>query len=501
MTTVKIDTQVLFELSPHLFMQFAEPLGTSDTSIDAAWDFFQKRWQPKALEMIKKLSPPMIRWGGCFSSYHHWKDAIGPYSQRKPMHNFCWDGIYLNEVGTAEIAELARTVNAEMLFCVNFESDGRKHWAYPRPGMDLCGSAEEAAEWVRYCNAADDALRKSHGFPEPFNVRYWQIGNETSYDERGFSSRENAVKAKYFAEKMRKSDPGIKLILWGDGPNEEWYTRYHEGKTSYWAEEVCNEAGEYGDYIAFHNHWSPPDIHGLEYRKNPDRTWERLLEGTGTFEERIIYMRNSVERFHKKLAITEAHMYIGGRHRGDVLSSWGAGLAYARCANILQRHGDVVVIATLADFFGNRWQNNAIMLPTPMWQNNPPYFLPVGTIMALFSSHIGNTALSATAPDGVDIAVSRTGDRCFVHAVNLQRHQSHILTFDIDGSSRMPSDIYEISADIMDEVNDMNPDIFAPKKVVPSADGKYILPASGVAVLEFQLENNPPKSIKKENKK
>ena len=37
----------------------------------------------------------------------------------------------------------------------------------------------------------------------------------------------------------------------------------------------------------------------------------------------------------------------------------------ARLLNVHTRHGDVLKIATAADFCGNRWQVNAIMIPTP----------------------------------------------------------------------------------------------------------------------------------------
>ena len=55
-------------ISPYLFMQFAEPLGTADTSVDAGWDYLHECWQPKLIEKIRELSPTMIRWGGCFAS-------------------------------------------------------------------------------------------------------------------------------------------------------------------------------------------------------------------------------------------------------------------------------------------------------------------------------------------------------------------------------------------------------------------------------------------------
>ena len=106
MNIIQINPKPLYRLSPYLFMQFAEPLGTTDTSIDAAWDFMAGRWQPRAMEIVKRLAPPMLRWGGCFASYYHWKEGVGP--KRIPMHNLCWDGIYLNQVGTAELADLAK---------------------------------------------------------------------------------------------------------------------------------------------------------------------------------------------------------------------------------------------------------------------------------------------------------------------------------------------------------------------------------------------------------
>ena len=69
------------------------------------------------------------------------------------------------------------------------------------------------------------------------------------------------------------------------------------------------------------------------------------------------------------LAMTECHFVIPGRDRGDVLASWAAGVSYARILNNHQRHGDVLKIATAADFCGTRWQNNAVIIPTPKNNN------------------------------------------------------------------------------------------------------------------------------------
>lgn len=478
-------------LSPWLFMQFAEPLGCSDSSIDAAWDWINECWRPEVVEIIRQLAPPMIRWGGCFSSYYHWYEAVGTQRERVPMLNLCWDGIYSNMVGTCELAELAKKVNAELLFCVNFESDGRKHWAEPKSGMHRSGDSDEAAEWVRYCNDPDNQLRKKHGFPEPFNIRYWQIGNETSYDPRGFSAEENAALAPVFIRKMRKADSSLRFIVWGDGLNNAWRKRYLQGEICEWTEKICESVADSSTMVAFHNHFGDTDeyriLEGMNFRKDPDLTWQKTLQASVDFEDRIRYMRNSVSRYGNKLAITEAHFSIKGRHRGDYLSSWYAGIAYARCINALQRHGDVIEIATLADFMGTRWQNNAIMLPAP-WNNSGfPYLLPAGTVMKLMGQHIGEFALDVETVPGIDAAASRTGNRYYLHLVNLCRTQAKKIRLQLESRPIVPTKILEISADPTEEICCISPDLFLPG-TVPVTGVEYTLPAASVAVLEFEQE-------------
>lgn len=63
-----------------------------------------------------------------------------------------------------------------------FESEGKAQWAYPPKGGIRSAGPEEAAEWVDYCNNPANTVRKAHGTDEPYGVRLWQIGNETSYD-------------------------------------------------------------------------------------------------------------------------------------------------------------------------------------------------------------------------------------------------------------------------------------------------------------------------------
>ena len=65
MVTLKIGTKDKHEISPYLYMQFMEPLGVADASVDAAWDFVEGRWYPQVIDAVRKLAPTMVRFGGC----------------------------------------------------------------------------------------------------------------------------------------------------------------------------------------------------------------------------------------------------------------------------------------------------------------------------------------------------------------------------------------------------------------------------------------------------
>ena len=93
------------------------------------------------------------------------------------------------------------------------------------------------------------------------------------------------------------------------------------------------------------------------------------------------------------LALTECHYAIPGRNRCEVLSSWAAGVSYARLMNLHERNGDLLKIATLADFCGTRWQVNAIMIPVP---SGKAFMMPVAKIMALYRKYSGKEYLEVS---------------------------------------------------------------------------------------------------------
>jgi len=246
-------------------------------------------------------------------------------------------------------------------------------------------------------------------------------------------------------------------------------------------------AGEHLQYLAFHNGFGPggedSPLRGIEYRKDPARTWEYLMRTYREQERRIAEMRAQVARSRIPLAMTECHYVLPGRNRCEVLSTWAAGVANARMLNVHERNGDILKIATLADFCGTRWQNNAIMIPVPGGQS---YLMPVALVMALYRHHTGEQAVAVTrTPDGLDVTASRTGDRVYLHVVNTNRERSVTAGLAIEGMGIRSGQVFELAADPQFEVIETQARaIQAVRKDLPP-NGPWTFPAASVSAVEL----------------
>lgn len=476
-TAIVIDATPRFELSPYLYMQFMEPLGATDASVEAAWEHLRDDWREDVVAVTRELAPTMLRWGGIFMDFYRWREGVGPRDKRPAMLNLLWGGIESNQVGTGEFADFARRVGAEPLICVNFESDGRKRYMEAK-GSVRTADAKEAAEWVRYCNEPNNAERRSHGYAAPHAVKYWQIGNETSYDKQGFDLETAARKTVEFAKAMRAADKSIQLIAWGD---------------SGWAQRMLEVAGEHVEMLAFHSMFNPDDaktpvLRGELYRRDAEATWQQLMKAWEMSDKKIRAMRESLGKATKPLAMTECHFAVPGRDRGDVNSTWATGVAYARILNNHQRHGDLLKIATAADFCGTRWQNNAVIIPVPKGQSKA-YLQPVARVMQLYRQHVGSHALNVQrTPEGLDIVASRRGETLYLHVVNTNRTRAVKADFQIAGKQIQNGRVFSIADDPMVEVTLLNSgEVMRITEKTMTNAGTWEFPAASVSAVELTL--------------
>lgn len=179
--TVSLFAQNTLELKPNrlsvkinkeIYGHFSEHLGTciyggiyvgEDSEIPNI-----NGYRKDVIEAFKELKVPVLRWpGGCFADTYHWKDGIGPKEKRPSIVNVFWGGVTEdNSFGTHEFLNFCELVGIEPYLSINVGS----------------GTVQEAMEWVEYVTSSNKSpmtdLRKKNGREEPWNVKFWGIGNE-----------------------------------------------------------------------------------------------------------------------------------------------------------------------------------------------------------------------------------------------------------------------------------------------------------------------------------
>ena len=482
---VVVDPQPLFPLSPLLYMQFMEPLGVTDSSVEAAWDYTKDEWRPDFVEAVKDLAPGAMRFGGNFSRYYKWREGVGDVGKRPMMRNYDWGGKETNRVGTHEFVQFSRAVGAEPFYCVNFLGEGISALRNTPEG-DRTGTAQEAAEWVSYANDPSHKERTANGSRDPYNLKLWQIGNETSYVKEAFPKDEAIQHTIAFARAMRERDPSIQLIGWGDKGR---------GSSELWAKDMLQRAGRHLDYVAIHMMGQSPKrkdtvLDGNTYQRDPEQAWAELLELSNNVEARISELEAVIAREKPEagIAVTEGHLSLRPHNVNPVLTEWISAVYHARSMNIYERHGKHVKIATAADFNGTRWTVMAVHTPVPRGKT---FLLPVGSVARLFGRHRGDHGIAVqTLSKSLDIAGSRSGEKLFLHVANVDPKNAVTALIQVQGRNVSGGRVFEIApSELRTAVNQDRPDAFVPKeKNVPA--GPIItwqFPAASVSAVEVDL--------------
>jgi alpha-N-arabinofuranosidase len=325
-------------------------------------------WRPDVVEAIRALKPGIIRFGGSVLDDPNlgefdWRDTIGDPDCRKPFR--AWGGLQPTGPGIEEIVQLCRQVGAEPLICVRFSRR----------------NPQDAAEQVEYFNGAADTplgkLRAKNGHPEPYGIKYWQVGNElagASYEARLAD----------FCRAMRKADPRIKLL------------------SSYPRAGVLQKAGPWLDYVCPHHY----ECEDLAAEENSIRAVRALLRQYAP--ERPI-----------KIAVTEWNTTAGdwGPARAKLWSLDNA-LACARYHNLLHRHGEIVDIANRSNL------TNSFCSGIIQTDNHRLYKTPTYYAQQLYATQAGNRPLKIDSKIAADVlpdmsaTLTAKGDAVVLFAVN-----------------------------------------------------------------------------------
>ena len=297
------------------------------------------------IEALREIKTPIVRWpGGCFVSAYHWMDGIG--AERIPTYDKAWQVEDPNTFGTDEYVAWCRKIGAEPYICTNAGT----------------GTPEEMSDWMEYCNLTMGKfarMRVQNGHTEPYNVKYWSIGNENwggheigakTVDEWGPLVRESA-------KLMRSVTKDAKLFAAATSNKD-------------WTMPLLKAAGQHLDYISIHGYWDPafhynnisPYIDCMMRTDAPENDIRRAIDileeaGFGGGKIKIAYDEWNLRNWHHPWhGDFRRGFELEARRKNDIASTYTmADALFSACfLNACLRHSDIVEIACFSPVVNTR---------------------------------------------------------------------------------------------------------------------------------------------------
>jgi alpha-N-arabinofuranosidase len=290
------------------------------------------------VDAVRELAPPVIRWpGGCTGTSYEWGRGIGPVEDRSRTIDWHFGYDVSNDFGTAEFVRYCREVGAE-------------------PQINLTtgtGTLREALNWLEYCNSRHDShyanLRRSHGYAEPFDVKYWQIGNEDwgEWEIGRVPAAEHARRCREWGRALHKLDPRLAVLAAG---------ALRADLLLDWNLPLLREAWDDLDYLCLHTYWRFDPT-------RPDGDYDRLIGATDREEQSIRALRGLIDLVARekdairtpKLAFTEWN--AANLLHKEMSPEWRPSESQYRMVdavvcgaflNVMQRQSDIVGLANFA---------------------------------------------------------------------------------------------------------------------------------------------------------
>ncbi|MBL7154205.1 MAG: DUF1080 domain-containing protein [Phycisphaerae bacterium] len=413
------------------------------------------------LKAIADLKPPIIRWpGGCFASSYQWKDGIGLQHKRLPHPREIWDDLDVYSFGTDEFVGMCRAVGAEPLIVANI---GSKNW---NSDADTHDYTQDILDWIEYCNGPAGSkwgkVRAANGHRKPYNVKFWEIDNETWH----IPAAQYAEKVLKLAPLMKKVDPSITLLACGSGgmgssnSNGMPYNRT-----------VIERCADVLDYISIH-HYENPD----RFKDGP-RNYEAFFRELGGIIE-------SSSNPNLKIYVSEWNAQS---------TDWRTGLYCAGILNAFEKCSDILTMGGPALFLrhtsAKSWDNAFINFDNRTWFPAPNY-----VVMKLWREHYAPLRLQLTGEPGPLNGVatrSKDGASLYYKVVN-PSDQLVPVVLTVEGRPIARVGMQLVAADSLQARNTLDePTRIRPVPAEAKTDGKSVrfeVPAFSAAVVSVNCK-------------
>ena len=454
-------------ISPLLYGQFTEHIG--GVIYDGVWVGERSKIRnyhgirAELVDRLKEIQVPIIRWpGGCFADSYNWRDGVGPAAKR-PRHTNFWEvdpdaqrlleqGAQIfetNEFGTDEFARFCKLTGAEPYLAANVRS---------LPALEF-------DNWVEYCNSPAGStslaeLRAEGGSRDPFNVRWWGVGNESWGCGGNFLPEDYASEFRRYATWIPSF--GLDLQLVGSGPNDndlDWTNRFFE--------QIFASPHPYSN-----PHFKGWSVHHYSARHEQalrfeDSNWYQVLKECDQIEQIIEDQWAAMGRYDKehsvRLVVDEyGPWYVEGTEV-DPTHIFGQqvtvrdALATALTLDIFNRHPEKVCMGTNAQLVNNI--NALFLCHEEKFLATPNYY-----VFGMYAGHQGGKTLRANFSTP-NIHYVYEGESASLWGMN--------------GSASRKENVITVTA--------VNPDVHSPKLTRVKLRGANIQQASGTALFAADM--------------
>ncbi|KQV47940.1 hypothetical protein ASC95_18325 [Pelomonas sp. Root1217] len=315
--------------------------------------------RPDLMEMMGALRPKFLRFpggnyveGDTIAQRFEWKKTIGDPAQR-PGHRSPWNYWSTDGMGMLEFLLWCEDLQMEPLLNIfaGYALGGERLSS----AEDLAPYVQEALDQIEYiigdANTTWGAQRAKDGHPDPFPLRYVEIGNEDFFDKSGSYDKRFAI----FHKAIRAKYPQLQLIS----------TMAPSATPSQRPDMVDEHTYAWGEAQMYE--------HLNDYDKRPR---------------------------------SESKVFVGewATHQGWPMPTMKAAVADAAYLTSLERNADVVAMAAYAPLLANlsqvtghsrerslQWATNMIGYDALRAYGTPTYY-----VQKLFSEHRGDVVLEST---------------------------------------------------------------------------------------------------------
>ncbi len=415
---IRVYNTVLHEIDPKIYGHFIEELG--EQIHDGIWVYSKRLKKQQMVEdprinrirkdlfdavhdmvQAKENGKTILRWpGGNFAESYFWKRGIGPREKRPLNTNEYWAKsslqkgtlynsiknvlIYMmdspygvcgpdhdNQFGTDEFLVFCEKLGVEPYINVNYGS----------------GTPQDATDWVEYCNGGLDTKwgkkRAKNGHPEPYNVKFWGIGNEIwGKWTIGHENAVNSYAKKYnlYAKQMKERDPTIKLVA--SGIDRLQTSRLYSKETRIWNQALLPLIKDNVDFLSEHLYLGLAP--GYKFLKEPENksaeTEDEYYSVMGSpimYQEMIDRGREDIEKAlgkdtQVKLLIDEWNLWFSASQLIKANHPLADGLWTASVLHVLQKNSPICPInnfSMMVNTFGLIRTDDKGIVKTPSYHS------------------------------------------------------------------------------------------------------------------------------------